>query len=363
MIEETDTRAEILQSAFVGTGLTACLAFAALLIISVAGLEHYPSFWWLILLAVLLSGSLFLTQASASAAHTDLQHLARRIGTRRFDAFALMLAIFSAFTCGLFARDWLPVPALAVVSLVCLNLLRQEPKVERGIPELYKPPIAPAPEPVQPSQPGQESTTDTSSERRDFQWEVQFSSEERASMQMHLSILVSRLQKFREKNPYRQTGQPRLPDFREFVKGGVTEETLEAAKQIRKYTDDNEWTAFHEVCAVLAFAQSIPYSLDTDSVQQQEYWRYPIETLYDQTGDCEDTSILAACILLALGHEVAMLDMPGHIAIGVAAGPGFPQTERLVQGLYYYCETTTEGWRVGQIPEGVDVSQITVTKI
>jgi len=40
-----------------------------------------------------------------------------------------------------------------------------------------------------------------------------------------------------------------------------------------------------------------------------------------------------------------------------------PVGERIVEGRYFYCETTQEGRRVGQIPDRADVGDITVTRL
>lgn len=356
-------RQEMLGSAYVGLGVTAVAAFILSAVAAVADIRLPASLWWLVLVGVLLSAVVWLLQTRAAAAHGNLTKLAMRIGTRPFDAKALGFSIAAAALCAVFARDWLPVPLLGATALLCLSLLRQEGRVEHGIPILYAPPVGPEPPPAPAPQPGQAVDPASALEPRTFAWEADFTSEERASLQITLNVLLSRLQEFRDKNPYKNAGPPRRPDFREFVRGGVTAETLDAARKLRRYTEDNGWTAYHEVCAVLALAQSIPYSLDRDSRNLDEYWRYPIETLYDQTGDREDSSILAACLLLALGHEVAMLRMPEHVAIGVAAGQGFPPAERLAQGTYFYCEATQSGWRVGQVPEDVNPGDIEVVRI
>ena len=55
-----------------------------------------------------------------------------------------------------------------------------------------------------------------------------------------------------------------------------------------------------------------------------------METLYLHRGDCEDTSTLLCSIFLAMGCRCAMLDLPGHVAVGWY--PGDSQE-------YLFCET------------------------
>jgi len=40
----------------------------------------------------------------------------------------------------------------------------------------------------------------------------------------------------------------------------------------------------------ISFVKSLPYSYDIDTTGLEGYKRYPIETLADSTGDCEDTA-------------------------------------------------------------------------
>lgn len=106
----------------------------------------------------------------------------------------------------------------------------------------------------------------------------------------------------------------------------------------------------------LAVAQGIPYVKDRDSVGKDEYWRYPIESLVDQEGDCEDSTILAAAILRRMGFDVAMIFTKGHAALGVAGLPGAKGHFVEHDGRdYMYCETTGTGWRVGQLPPDIDL--------
>lgn len=85
--------------------------------------------------------------------------------------------------------------------------------------------------------------------------------------------------------------------------------------------------------AALNFVQTaIVYRLDSENYGCDEFWATPAETLYLHSGDCEDTSILLCSIYLAMGFRCALLDYPGHIAVGVYLGDSDD---------YLYCETTT----------------------
>lgn len=102
---------------------------------------------------------------------------------------------------------------------------------------------------------------------------------------------------------------------------------------------------------IIAFVQSIPYASE-----EEEYARYPLETLVDQKGDCEDSSILMAAILQQLGYPVVLLVFmeEKHIGVGIAVSP--PKTGKYWLCTYggqdyYYLETTCAGWPIGLLPE------------
>ena len=106
----------------------------------------------------------------------------------------------------------------------------------------------------------------------------------------------------------------------------------------------------------VAFVNSLPNTPENVTIMRDEYPRYPIETLFDRGGDCEDTSILAAAILDKMGFDTALLYMPSedHVAVGVSVkgvqGSYYPSDRTK----YYYIETTGEGWELGIIPPGFE---------
>lgn len=196
-------------------------------------------------------------------------------------------------------------------------------------------------------------------ELRSFRWSVP-----RATRSDTLDITVAvdaeRAETMASTNPKRPMGDP-YPDWTPWVVTGSTDEVVRAAHEIRKLTNSRGFSRFEEASAVLGFAQSVPYSLDIDSTGEDEYWRYPIETMVDQTGDCEDLSILAAAVLRELGHEVLPLVTHNHAAIGISAPIGLPGTFIEYDGhRYYYCETTADGFRIGQLPPDVDPDDLRI---
>ena len=82
--------------------------------------------------------------------------------------------------------------------------------------------------------------------------------------------------------------------------------------------------------------------------------KYPIETICEGGGDCEDQSILFVSLLESIGFDTILIIIPGHCYAGVRLdaaptwGDGWSVSVDEVK--YYTCETTMEGWRVGDLP-------------
>ncbi|MCK4299961.1 MAG: hypothetical protein KAX80_10540, partial [Planctomycetes bacterium] len=113
---------------------------------------------------------------------------------------------------------------------------------------------------------------------------------------------------------------------------------------------------------VVAFVQSLPYTSDDVTTGFDEYARYPIETLVDGGGDCEDTSILTSALLNGMGYGAVLFDFPGHVGVGVDVD--HYGTYWLYEDVkYYYVETTGEGWEIGELPEAHQGHSATVYPI
>jgi predicted transglutaminase-like cysteine proteinase len=150
-------------------------------------------------------------------------------------------------------------------------------------------------------------------------------------------------------------------DYASFVT--IEEEAIiEIGLKLREISQEKEFDNLTEVNFVISFAQSLKYSEDNITAGVGEYPRYPIETLIDQTGDCEDTSALLISLLESLGYEAAMILIPeawdgyGHAAVGVsvegASGVNYILNENQNNEIsYYYAETTAPGWKLGELPD------------
>ena len=122
------------------------------------------------------------------------------------------------------------------------------------------------------------------------------------------------------------------------------------AKKLNETTTQLGYNSYDSVSFVLAFVQSLPYTSDKVTTGYDEYPRFPIETLVDDGGDCEDTAILFASLTLSMGYGTVYINPPNHYAVGIL-GDDLEGTYWTYQNkTYYYCETTGDGFTIGQLP-------------
>ena len=99
---------------------------------------------------------------------------------------------------------------------------------------------------------------------------------------------------------------------------------------------------------IASFVQHFNYRGDG----KYEYPRFPVETLVEQGGDCEDTAVLLAALLRSLGYEAILLSPEGHMGVGLAVQGEIKGIGVSHDGLtYYYIETTNTGWGIGDYPD------------
>lgn len=126
------------------------------------------------------------------------------------------------------------------------------------------------------------------------------------------------------------------------------------------------YTDMDMIREVVKFVQDIiEYEYDITSTGEIEYPRYPIETLYERRGDCEDTAILMAGLLRELGYEVGFLHLPQHLAVAVRGTDDYTDTAYYeINGRrYVYIESTGSGWNIGDIPEDFQQTEAEFTLI
>ena len=151
-------------------------------------------------------------------------------------------------------------------------------------------------------------------------------------------------------------------DYAKFVTPDAVKTIAENIRNLtRSETNSDEEFANN----VLAFVHQIPYSISKS--------KYPVETLADNSGDCDVLSFLAASIMKAGNLNVVLLvyrDLPtSHMNIGVQL-PHAPTYDGAETGAtsyeynnetYWVAECTPGNWKVGYQPELFsDISPIIV---
>ena len=123
-------------------------------------------------------------------------------------------------------------------------------------------------------------------------------------------------------------------------------------REMARQFDEAALSELESIKLAVSFVQSLPYAFDSESKGVDEYVRYPVETLVDGCGDCEDKVALLAAILYEMKADFILLRLPEHMAIGLHSVGVVADSYLLFQDKkYYYIETTNNGWQIGQIPE------------
>lgn len=149
--------------------------------------------------------------------------------------------------------------------------------------------------------------------------------------------------------------------------------TRQVADYVTRTVQDAGYPELDKLQFALDFAQepNIKYMLDEQSWGiecAKEYMRFPEEVLFDKEGDCDCKSSLTAALFLCMGYKVIFLLSAKlkHAAIGVECRDELwiqqiqtqhPEDVVLMHNgtRYLYCETTGNGFRIGQIKENESI--------
>ena len=191
-----------------------------------------------------------------------------------------------------------------------------------------------------------------------YQWEfVPEKSSARHMLTLSLKIDMKRYQDYKSR--------PRILDFSKWDHYAVEDmpELVELVSGfLNIFNQHPEWNAFNRAFCVLKFAQNaIKYRKDSETTPKSDWPRYPVETLAEGIGDCEDVAILCCSILARLGFSVALFLTQNHMAFGVAGAPdleGDYVVDKDTGQKYYYGEATADGWRLGEMPENMKSAKI-----
>ena len=139
-------------------------------------------------------------------------------------------------------------------------------------------------------------------------------------------------------------------DLREYarcVRDGCGGAVKDVAAFFRFRSGSLGLTVVQDMEDVVCFKRGIPLTSALSSTQKNHgREKFPVETLYEQAGSCEDHAILVAAVLFSLGHDVTLFWLRlksgvGHLALGfhaeglIAGG----MSEMLEGKRYFYVET------------------------
>ena len=144
----------------------------------------------------------------------------------------------------------------------------------------------------------------------------------------------------------------KLTTYKQYAISSKDKAYLDA--MITKFKESGKKKGYSEsenIMNVIAFVQALPYFKDDVSTPYDEYPRYPIETLVDNGGDCEDTAILTAALLREMGYGVVLVNPTGHMAVGVKCSSCSGTYYTYEGEKYYYLETTSNNRKIGEIPD------------
>jgi hypothetical protein len=215
---------------------------------------------------------------------------------------------------------------------------------------------------------------------RIYNWDLDSSNGNILHGNLTIDFCESEIEQLREINPFRTYGRDGN-DYEMNIRrmfnylledSKRTEHVRTVADYIKKTFRSNMYPELDMVQFALDFVQApnITYCVDEDCASidfAKEYMRYPDEVLFDKEGDCDCKSSLAAAILHELGYNVVIMlsQKLGHAAIGVEckdewlsglAADSLDKVLREYNGRnYLYCETTGDGYRVGNIKENESI--------
>lgn len=156
-----------------------------------------------------------------------------------------------------------------------------------------------------------------------------------------------------------------------------TVKVREIATYIKERINEAKLPELDLIQFALDFVQTpnIAYNIDEKSSSidfAKEYMRFPDEVLYDKEGDCDCKSSLTAALFHELGYNVIVMlsEKLAHAAIGIECKEEWLNVIKVdnidtilkeYNGKnYLYCETTGDGYRIGQIEENSSIQDFEI---
>ena len=271
--------------------------------------------------------------------------------------------------------------AIVLAAAVLLAMTTGVPPSPEPLPTDPLPPVT-DPEPVSPVPSPVPSPTPSSARRLSMPWYFRRNPIITMSVPERFCVEIDAMETAYRDLTSRDHSIKALTDYARFVRDGLSHEVKDAVHQLRIQSEHAGFSPMEEINYVLAFAQRFAYASDREDKGVAEYPKFPLETMWDDRGDCEDHAIVAAACLHLLGYDVRLVGLDyegkpsGHMALAVATpneivGGSYleaPDTGRR----YYYCEVSTDGgtrheggvsFRLGEMPSSDRSAALTLIDI
>lgn len=280
------------------------------------------------------------------------EELTRRTGIYRLDGFGFRLSLLATI---LFLGTDPKLVPLGVASVIGFGSLKRQAVSPRPVKRAAKV-DRPLPAESAPAE-GREAPV-----ARRFAWQMREGLSEPYDGEIELTIDRRIYEEFVVANLYSQ-GRPATRNYSQLIGDGMTPALNALVDHFQAIAEEQNFNSYQELACVLAFVQAIPYA-DDQETKGREYIRWPIETLYDNVGDSDCKAVLLATLLRALDYEVVIVEAKGRTAVGIGGAEGLPGRFLTHKGeRYYYCETSTMGYQVGQLPPDLADGQFRVYPI
>lgn len=152
---------------------------------------------------------------------------------------------------------------------------------------------------------------------------------------------------------YKTVDRQKITSYSYYVTDNSDDEYLAAlGDKFKEAAKQEVHSDFEMVKNIVLFVQNLNYVDDKVGTGYDEYPKFPLETLADEGGDCEDSAILLASLLRELGFGTVLIQFPDHMGVGVRGEESLQGSYFETEGIrYYYIETTSPGWEIGELPE------------
>ena len=296
--------------------------------------------------------------------------IAHRTGLRQVELLTLVAGVAALVLAVFFGRLWVPLVVAATIPAAWSLGRRPYRRVVGGNRTIFVPPGLP-PGNLTPLPGGDPSAPlPDGFVLVEYRWEYAVGLSRKDTFQVALPINIGLYDEFCALNAS-QPGVGEAGQNPYYLRSvlGITSEIRRLAEHVRAFAVQNCYGTLDEIGVAYSFIQdedNVPYKSDLETKGVEEYYRYPLETLYERAGDCECKAIFLASLLITLDYSVVILEIPpapgestGHAAVGVEVPKGVTGNFAPVGGKrYFYLETTHSGWQLGELPPNVDGSGI-----